>query len=192
MDHIPVRKDPCPRSSVNGKSTNPSPLAKSKVRPNFSDQGPLDSSLPDMPSRQLLYCDGTVTGKWWEGVCTTNRGPVRPHQELLWEGLTKPGAKKSSWPVSKRGCEDVTDPDKYKGNCLLLFCQTHPVSLQSGIYILTPFLDFVPLTAAILLLIFFSIPNSHLSFAHILAIKSHFCSPLSNMPKLYCFLSLYA
>lgn len=63
VDHVPVRKDPCPRSSVNGKGTNPSPLAKSKVKPNFSDQGPLDSSLPDMPSRQLLYCDGIVTGK---------------------------------------------------------------------------------------------------------------------------------
>ena len=83
----PREEGPCPRSSVNGKDTNSSPLAKPQRRPNSSDQGPPDSSLPHKlplrgtPARgRLAYCDDgrAMTGSVSHGRRANVTSPRTP------------------------------------------------------------------------------------------------------------------
>lgn len=102
-----------PRSSVNSKVSNPSPLAKSNTRHNFSNQGPLCYKPPlkiTSPHRQLPYKDGLiivsderVCVSWTEGLCSlqkSTQGSPCPYK-------ARSKKKAAGLSVSKRECEEI-------------------------------------------------------------------------------------
>lgn len=171
--------------------SNSSPPAKCNTRHNFPDEGPLCYKPPlkiTSSSRQLLYCNDLLTvseeggcASWMEGLCglrqKTLESPcpykARSKQKLL-----------ACFP--KRWCEEVmTLTPRGENATISSFPGKHirvPHNLE---YIHTPFSDFIPVMV-ILFLTFCSVPNSHLSFAYFLTIKSGFYSPklpVSKKPK---------